>query len=228
MEPRVWKWLVPAFAMVMMVPMAMWVNMISRSYGWEWLPVCSTALFLLMPFLGIQAWAAFKAYYRRAEVQDFVDRQNALANTAEVRKFEYSRSMHPEVLKLLLLQEKTVWRVKEAKPGEFVDWVLDADPSVRAAFVEYVLQNSTKVKMMPMNGWLGDKTYDFDPDKLVTDYDQYRGFHRVLINRGMATEAFGNQPGQWIDPWTPELVAAHFGVTLDVAETTEKKEDQPK
>lgn len=228
METRVYKWLVPGVAMVAMLPLAAWTKAIAEGNGWGWLLWCSAFWVGVMPILGIQAWAAFAAYFRRAEVEDFVDKRNALSTTAEVRLFEYARSMHPDAVKLLLAQRKIVWRVKEAKRGELVDWVLDADPTVHVAFVEYVLQNSTKVKLMPMNGFLGDKTHDFDRDKLITDYDQYRAFHRVLINRGMATEAFGNQPGQWIEPWTPELVAAHFGVTLDVEESTEKKEDQPK
>jgi len=214
MDPKVYKWLVPGMAMVAMIPLAGWSNMIAERNSWQWMLWCSAFLFGCMPILGIQAWAAFAAYYRRAEVQDFVDKRNALANTAEVRQFEYARTMHPETVKLLLIQRKTIWRVKEMKASESVDWVLDADPSVRVAFVEYFLQNSTRVKLFSMN-MLSDGAYQFDPNKLVKDYDQYRGFHRILMNRGMATEAFGNQPGQWIDPWVPELVAAHFGVTLE-------------
>jgi hypothetical protein len=188
--------------------------MIAERNDWAWMLWCSAFWIGVMPFLGIQAWAAFVAYFRHAEVQDFVDKRNALSYTAEVRMFEFARTMHPEAVKLLLTQKKTIWRVKEAKLHEMADWVLDADPSVRVEFVGYILENSTMVKMMPLNGF-GDKTYDFDPDKLVSDYEQYRAFHRILINRGMATEAFGNQPGQWIEPWKPELVAARFGVAFE-------------
>lgn len=213
-EPRVWKWMVPGALMVAMMPVAAWVNMIAERNGWAWMLWCAFFLVGTMPLFGIQAWAAFAAYYRHMEIDDYASKRNALSTTAETRLFEYARTMHPETVKLLLLQRKTIWRVKEAKPGEMADWVLDADPSVRVAFVEYVLENSTKVKMMPLN-LLSEGAYTFDPEKLVTDREQYHAFHKILINRGMATEAFGNQPGQWIEPWNSDLVAARWGIRLE-------------
>jgi hypothetical protein len=206
--------MVPGALMIAMMPAAAWVNMAAERNGWAWMLWCSCFLIGAMPLFGIQAWAAFAAYYRHMEIDDYATKRNALSTTAETRLFEYARTMHPETVKLLLLQRKTIWRVKEAKLSEMADWVLDADPSVRVEFVEFVLQNSTRVKLMPMGSGLSDGAYTFDPANLVTDYDQYRAFHRILINRGMATEAFGNQPGQWIEPWTPELVAARWGIRL--------------
>jgi len=219
-EPRVWKWMVPSALMVAMMPAAAWVNMVAERNGWAWMLWCSLFLVGTMPLFGIQAWAAFAAYYRHMEIDDYASKRNALSTTAETRLFEYARSMHPETVKLLLLQRKVIWRVKEAKPGEMADWVLDADPTVRVAFVEYVLENSTKVKMMPLN-MLSEGAYTFDPEKLVTDREQYHAFHKLLINRGMATEAFGNQPGQWIEPWNPDLVSARWGIRLESWEESE-------
>lgn len=213
-EPRIWKWMVPGMAMVAMIPLSGWMNMVAERNSWSWMLWCPFFLIGTMPLLGIQAWAAFSAYFRHLDIEDYASKRNSLATTAETRLFEYARTMHPETVKLLLLQRKVIWRVKEAKPGEMADWVLDADPSVRVAFVEYVLENSTKVKMMPLN-LLSEGAYTFDPEKLVTDREQYHALHKLLINRGMATEAFGNQPGQWIEPWNPELVAARWGIRLE-------------
>jgi hypothetical protein len=207
--------MVPGVAMVALISLAGWVNMAAERNGWAWMLWCSFFLIGAMPLLGIQAWAAFSAYYRHLDIEDYASKRNALSTTAETRLFEYARSMHPETVKLLLLQRKVIWRVKEAKPGEMADWVLDADPTVRVAFVEYVLENSTKVKMMPINTHLSEGAYTFDPEKLVTDREQYHALHKLLINRGMATEAFGNQPGQWIEPWNPDLVAARWGIRLE-------------
>jgi hypothetical protein len=217
-EPRVWKWLVPGVAMVLMIPLAGWTNMVAVRNGWGWW--CSAFWVGVMPILGIQAWAGFRAYYGRLETENFVDRQNALAMSRDVKMFEYARTMHPETVRQLLLLKKIVWRVKAGKPGEVADWILDEDPRVRVRFVEYVLRNSGVDRLMPMNGFLSDKSYSFDEGKVVSDYDQYRAFHAVLINLGMATDAFGNQSGQIIPPWTPELIAARWGIVLEDEEET--------
>ena len=124
-----------------------------------------------------------------------------------------ARLMHPDTVKLLLMHRKTKWRIKEAKVNELVDWVLDADPRIRYEFVEYVLVNSSDYAMMPL-GRLSDKSFQFDPDRLINDYEQYRAFHKLLMNRMMVTDALGNQAGQWIEPWNPELVARQFGIAL--------------
>jgi len=213
-EPRVWKWMVPAFVMVGLVPVALLINDMAQENGWAWFAWCNFPVVGWMFFLGIQAWAAFKAYYRALEVQDFVDRRNALATTPEVKMFEYARSMHPEAVRSLLLQKKIIWRVKAARPGDMADWVLDEDPSIRVRFVEYILENSTKVKLMPQN-LLSEGAFTFDPQRLVSDREMYQALHRVLINHQMATDAFGNQPGQWIPPWEPELVAGRWGIVMD-------------
>jgi len=211
--PRVWKWLVPAAVMCAMPPLAMWVSAIAEKDGWPSLVFCNYFLIGLMPVLAVQAWAAFGAYYRHQAVDDFTQKRNATSNTAETRLFEYARSMHPETVRLLLLQRKLIWRIKEAKPGEMVDWVLDADPRVHVTFVEYLLKNSNPYAMMPINKF-SEGSYSFDSEKLVTDRDQYMAFHRILLNRNMATEAHGNMPGQWIEPWNPELAAARWGIKL--------------
>jgi hypothetical protein len=220
-DPRVWKWLVPAVGAVALVPLGMWINMIASRDGWPWLLWCNCLVVGMMPLLGIQAWAAFTAYYRHLDVEDFSQRRAALSTTAEVRLFEMARTMHPDTVGLLLAHRKMKWRIKEAKQSDLVDWVLDADPRIRVEFVEYLLEHSTPYAMMPISR-LSDGAYHFDPDKQVTDYQQYRAFHTILINRMMATESLGSQPGQWIEPWTRELVARQFGIGL-----AEEVEDVP-
>jgi len=224
-DPKVWKWIVPAAAMVAMIPLGLWVDLIAERNSWPPLGFCNIFLFGLIPIFGIQAWAAFAAYYRHLDVEDYSQKRAALSTTAEVRLFEYARTMHPDTVKLLLMHRKTKWRVKEAKIGELVDWVLDADPRVHVGFVEYVLGHSNLYSLMPM-GAFSDKAFEFDQDKLITDYEQYRAFHRILVNRMMATDALGNQSGQWIEPWNPELVARQFGVEMEGLKVEEVSEQE--
>jgi hypothetical protein len=224
-EPRVWKWMVPAMFMVSMLPLGAFVNAIAERNSWAWLLWCNWFVYGMMPVLFVQAWQANRAYFRHLAVEDFIDKRNAVTTTAETRLFDYAHTMHPDTVKMLLMHRKSKWRVKETKLTDLVDWVLDADPRIHVGLVEYVLEHSTQYAMMPMNNHFSDKAFSFDPERLVTDYDQYRAFHRLLVNRLMATEALGNQPGQWIEPWNPELVGRNFGVLLEDEAVPEMIED---
>ena len=223
-NPRVWKFMVPGAgaAAVLMLQMWIWGN------GKPWMQLyCAYATVPVMILLAAQCLAMFWAYYLRIFNDEFVERRRALSTTAETKLFEMARMMHPETVKLLLMHRKTKWRIKEAKVNELVDWVLDADPRIRFEFVEYVLVNSNQYAMMPL-GRLSDKSFQFDPDRLINDYEQYRAFHKLLMKRMMVTDALGNQAGQWIEPWNPELVARQFGIALveDDSEQLEVISDQ--
>lgn len=209
-NPRVWKFMVPGVGAAAVLMLQMWIG----GSGKPWMQLyCAYATVPVMILLAVQCVVMFWAYYARIFNDEFVERRRALSTTAETKLFEMARMMHPETVKLLLMHRKTKWRIKEAKVNELVDWVLDADPRIRFEFVEYVLVNSNQYAMMPL-GSLSDKSFKFDPDRLVNDYDQYRAFHKLLMNRMMVTDALGNQAGQWIEPWNPELVARQFGIAL--------------
>ena len=210
--PRNWKWIVPALGIGVMLMAQMWINSaVSRA---PWMMYCIYGTVPVMLILGAQSLAMFWAYYAQLFTDQFVARRRAIATTSETQLFEMAKLMHPETVALLLMHRKTKWRVKETNIHDLCDWVLDADPRVRLEFVEYLLEHSSQWAMMAMNSSVSNNAYEFDPDRLVTDYEQYRAFHRLLINRGMATDAHGNMPGQWIEPWTPELVARQFGIAF--------------
>jgi hypothetical protein len=213
--------MVPGAGIGCVLMVQLWIN----ANGGHWTALCIYGSVPVMVILGVQSIAMFWAYYSQLFTDQMVQRRRALATTVETQLFEMARTMHPDTVKLLLMHRKMKWRVKESKLTELADWVLDADPRVRVEFVEHVLDNSTQWAMMAMSR-LSDKAYEFDPDKLVTDYDQYRAFHKLLINRAMATDAFGSQPGQWIEPWTPELVARQFGIELERTHVEQKKEGE--
>ena len=220
--------MVPALLTPCLLVLQLWINLYAERMQMPWLLWCGCATVPAMMILAAQAVAGFRAYYRQIESDQLAMHRNALATTAETRLFEMARMMHPETVKLLLMHRKTKWRIKESHLSELVDWVLDADPRIRVEFVEFVLKNSSQYAMMPKHGYLSDKAYDFDQDRLTTDYQQYDAFHKLLVNRAIATDAFGNQPGQWIEPWTPELVARQFGVTLEEEDQLTTKDTTPK
>lgn len=217
-EARNWKWLVPAMTVPLLLTMQLMAYELTDARMWRW---CGLATVPMMAILSVQAVAGFRAYYRQLDADQLRTRREALANTAEARLFEMARGMHPEAVRLLLTHRKVVWRIKGTPLAELVDWVLDADPRVHVGFVEHVLRSSNTFSLMAKRT-LNDKSYAFDPEKLVTDYEQYDGFERILQQRGMLTDGYGNQPGQWIEPWTPELAARQFGI-VDLFEDVESE-----
>ncbi len=222
--PRNWKWIVPALGIGVVLMAQMMINsVVSRS---PWMAYCIYGTVPVMLILGAQSVAMFWAYYSSIYTRQFVDRRNAQSTTADTRLFEMAKQMHPETVRLLLLQRKVVWQIKATPLSELVDWVLDADPRVHVGFVEHVLRGSNPYALMPKRDF-SDKAYTFDPDRLVTDYEQYDFFATVLQRRGMLTQGFGNQPGQWIEPWNPELAGRQFGIVdlfeEDVAEVQKDK-----
>lgn len=217
MEFRTWKWMVPGMAAPILLVLQLWINNWADGAGAPGAKLCGFATLPMMMILLVQAWAGFTAYYRQIEVDQLSTKRNALATTAEIRLFEATKGMHPETVRLLLKHRMAVWRIRETSVDQLADWVLDADPRVHYRFVEFVLINSNFYSIYPKNR-LNDKSRTFDPTGVVTDYEQYDAFVQLLQNRLMLTEAYGNQPGLWIEPWKPELVARNFGVTLEVEE----------
>lgn len=220
MEFRSWKWMVPGMAAPILLVLQLWINGWAEQAGVPSLYQCAWATVPIMAILAVQAAAGFRAYYRQIDVDQLSMKRNALATTAEIRLFEAARGMHPEAVRMLLKHRLMIWRIRETPIGELVDFVLDADPRVHYRFVEFVLLNSNFYSIYPKNR-LNDKSRSFDPTKAVTDYEQYEAFITLLQSRTMLTEAYGNQPGLWIEPWKPELVARHFGIVLEAEENEE-------
>jgi hypothetical protein len=132
-------------------------------------------------------------------------------STPEVRMFEAARGMHPDAVKALLVHRRTVWRVKYIPLKDTVDWILDEAPNVHAGFVDFVLDNSNGA-LMPKHGRLSEGSTKFDPDGLVTDYEQYDDLLSLMQSKLMCTAAYGNQSAKLIPPWTVELLRRRFGL----------------
>lgn len=215
-EPRNWKWMVPAAAVPALLIAAIGLQLIS-----EQLPIlltfgCQCGMLALMCIAAAAAASNYHAYFEQLRVDALMDRRRALATTAESMLFEQARGMHPEAVRLLLLQRKMLWRIKMATRDELVDWVLDEAPMVHAGFVQFFLEKSTPVSCMPKR-MLSEGSKQFDPQGLATDYQQYDSLLLLLQRHLMATQAFGNQSAQWLPPWNPEMAAKAFGLTEEEA-----------
>jgi hypothetical protein len=131
-------------------------------------------------------------------------------STPEVRMMEAAKGMHPEAVKALLVHRRTLWRIKYVPHKELVDWVLDEAPNVHAGFVDFVLDHSNGT-LMPKR-LLAEGSTKFDPDGLVTDYQQYDELLFLMKQKLMCTEAYGNQSPHFLPPWNVDTIRHRFGL----------------
>lgn len=212
-ELKLWNWILPGIAAGLLLGLATWMSQSQIGMA----VYCAGSLFFVAVILLVQAFSGYRAFYRQIEVDQLSQKRTALADTAEVRLAEFMRGMHPETVRLFLKHRLEVWRVREMKGYELVTWVLDADPRINHEFVEHVLRHSNFYNLMPKR-LLSDKSYQFDPMGVVTDYEQYDALIALMQRRGWVTEGYGNQPPAWIEPWKPELAARRFGLDISAEE----------
>lgn len=204
--PRNWKWMVP---LALVAPCIAWWNawfMWGGSWRmWAIVPACLCLVF------GIAFIVNLYLYVAQHHADIFADVQVARNSTAEVRMFEAARGMHPEAVKALLVHRRTIWRIKYVPLKDVTDWIMDEAPTVHAGFVDFVLDHSNDVSLMPKR-FLSDGSTQFDPEGIVLDYQQYDDLLFVLQQKLMVTQAFGNQSPHLLPPWTVQLLRKRFGL----------------
>lgn len=199
-QARNWKWMVPA----MLVP----VLLVAWQKTPEDLRIIPAGLVLVMFIAALlNGWAFIAHHWSRT----FADMRVAMNSTPEVRMFEAARGMHPDAVKSLLEHRRTIWRIKYIPKIDTVDWVLDEAPGVHGGFLDYVLDNSNG-SLMPKRGYLSEGSKQFDPEGIVTDYQQYDDLLMLLQQKLMVTQALGNQAPKFIPPWNRELLRHRFGL----------------
>jgi len=218
-EPRVWKWLGPAGAMVALVPLAAWINLIAERNVWDWLVWCNCLVVGLMPFLGLQVWAGFVAYYRRLDVDDFVTRRRAEVLTPQNILAESMKQMHPHAIDILAMYGRSTWMlIPGASPKkDEAMWILYGT-QVTSAFIYEFLRTSTTTACVPMYKFANDGAKLYAPvgmkDSWCSDREQYKQFVEYLFGVSRVTQAHGNLPAEFIAPWNPENVARAMGFEL--------------
>lgn len=205
-ELKSWSWLVPAFGVAVCLLLVAFLRESGQPL------YCQGAVGFLVFVLAVQTMRSHSAYWRQVEADIFRTKREALTLSAEGQMAEAFAHMHPDTARLVLAYQRTVWLIDECDVNEVCDWYLKADPRINARFVEWVLKNSNPYSIMPAHGRLNDNAFHWD--RIVSDRLMYQAFCDVLVRRHMLTEASGNQPGLWIEPWNPERVAKRFGMTL--------------
>lgn len=204
-EPRNWKWMVPAG---LITPCVVWWKLAWVDWGWdEWAMIPLGLAGVLVIAFVLNLWL----YGQRRWADLYLDVQSARNATPEVRMMEAAKSMHPEAVKALLVHRRTIWRIKYIPKKETVDWILDEASNVHAGFVDYVLDHSQGISLMPKR-YLSEGSTQYDPDGVVTDYEQYDALLFLMQQKMMVTQAFGNQAPHFLPPWNVELLRKRFGL----------------
>jgi hypothetical protein len=166
---------------------------------------------LFLAFIALIAAAVNLWLYVQSRWADlWADVQVTRNSTPEVRMFEAAKGMHPEAVKALLVHRRTIWRIKYIPLKDTVDWVLDEAPNVHGGFVDFVFDHSNGT-LMPKR-FLVEGSTKFDPDGLVTDYQQYDDLLLLMQNKLMCTQAYGNQAPHFLPPWNVDLLRHRFGM----------------
>lgn len=218
-RPRNWKWMVPA---ALVAPCLVWWNDWWMAGGmWAELAMIPLAIAIVMV---VAAIVNLYLYVMDHQADIYANVQTARNATPEVRMMEAARGMHPEAVKALLVHRRTIWRIKYVARKELVDWVLDDAPTVHAGFVDFVLDHSNGVSLMPKR-FLAEGSTRFDPDGQVTDYEQYDDLLLMMQQRLMITQAYGNQAPHFLPPWDVAGLRKRFGLTG--TEEYEIEKDEP-
>jgi hypothetical protein len=208
-----WEWLLPA-----VIVLALFVaSAIFQEVAAIFLPgvvyfACQSALVVGMVFAAIGAASAYHNWRAWEETQRNMERRRLEAITPVTLMADALKMMHPEAVRALSkFGIKTIWELAPSKDeGGDVDWIL-SNTSVRAEFIAHVLDKSS-AKYVMSKRTLSEGAFKFDPDMLVTDYEQYDQLLAWWKGRMMVTEPFGNLPAGWMPPWNPERVKAKMGL----------------
>lgn len=212
-RPRNWKWMVPG---ILVGPCLVWWSQWAALEAWRtYAPIPLT----VMVVMGLAAVFNGLLYVYHYSADMYAERRASENNTPEVRMFEAAKGMHPEAVKALLTHRRTLWRLKYIPIKDLVDWVLDEAPNVHAGFVDFVLDNSSSLSLMPKR-MLSEGSKKFDPEGQVTDYEQYDELTLLMEQKLMVTSAYGSSR-QWIPPYTRELARHRFGLDEAVYEEPE-------
>ena len=216
MEPRNWKWMVPAglFGLFLMSAQAL---LSSKN---EWVTWLGMVLGLMAVICGIATIGNYFDYRRAVGVEMFERTQNARARTPVTAELEAARGLSPEVYKLMVSQRNRVWMMKSGvrERGIVPHSVLYGAPSVTDYFLRYVLENSSPSTVMQKNRLVEGRKSRFDPWGAVTEYQMYDDLMLLLVSQNKVVKWSDYSPYEWIHPWTPQLVAEDFGLEWEVQE----------
>lgn len=212
-EARNWKWMVPgAFCAVSFLLMR-W--MLMTEYSWmQWSSIVAGFVALMC---AIAAIGNLIDYRRAQEVSMLERRRNAMSRTPISAQLEAARGVHPDIAKMLMNERNRVWMLKSGVKADGIipHSVLYGAPNVTDIFLKYFLESSTDTTVMPKRVLVDGRKNRFDPWGAVTEYQMYDALIQLLAAQGKIHKWSEFSMWEWLDPWTPALVADDFGLEFE-------------
>ena len=223
-EPRMWKWMVPALLVPVLLFAAYWTTRLHEFFFQTFACVFSSFALVMLA----AAIKQFVAYFRDIDVNAFARERRAAAITADSVRLEAAKNVHPRVFELLLGERARRWALisgtqsADGKPYR----VLHAAPIVTEAFFVHFLKKSTRTSYMSKN-MLSDGDKSWDPNGIVAAYEMYDAVEKMLAGEMKVVRPYGKHgKGMWLPDWEPQSVALDFGIDLDEWEYDEPKIDE--
>lgn len=212
-ESRNWKWMVPGVGFGLALLLTRWFLM----SPFEWVRWVGLVPGLMAAMCGIASIGNLLDYRRSASVTMFERKRKAMSLTPLSAELESARGVHPEVVKVLINERHRVWMMKSGVKSEGVTphSVLYGAPDVTEFFLLYFLQSSTEKSVMPKRVLSEGRKNRFDPWGAVSEYVMYDHLCELLVKQGKIHKWSEYEAFEWVDPWTPALVADDFGLVWE-------------
>ena len=207
---RNWKWMVPGalFGLFLLITRSLLTSNI------EWMRWLALVPGMVMAICAVATIGNFHDY-RREQSITFLERQrNALSRTALTERITAARGVNPEIVKILINEERRVWMLKSGVSSDGPHSVLYGAPDVTDFFLQYFLEGSTDEVVMPKRVLVDGRKNRFDPWGVVDEYTMYDRLIELLAKQGKIQRWSEFNHWEWVEPWTPQLVADDFGIEI--------------
>ena len=209
-DARNWKWMVPGggFGLAMLLTRSFLLS------PFEWVRWLGFLSGIVAAMCGIAAIGNFVDYRRSQAVTMLERKRRAMSLTPLSAEIEAGRGVHPDIVKLLINERHRVWMMKSGvqSEGYAPHSVLYGAPDVTEYFLQYFLESSTDVTIMPKRVLVQGRKNRFDPWGAVEEYVMWDHLVALLVKQGKVQQWSEYQQYEWVDPWTPALVAEDFGL----------------
>ena len=210
MDTRNSKWMMPSVWFVAALVVAR-MFLTAPFEAVRWLGV---AVGVVSALCAVMAVGNFVDYRRNQNVWFLERRQNALARTALATQIEAGRGVSPEVTKIIINEWRRVWMLKSGINESGPHSVLYGAPDVTDSFLLFFLESSTAKVVMPKRLLVEGRKNRFDPWGVVDEYVMYDKLIALLSKQAKVQRWSQFDSYEWVEPWTPELVAADYGIEL--------------
>lgn len=209
-DTRNWKWMVPGACFGLAILITRYL-LLSPTDWVRWIAIVPG---FITAMCGLASIGNFIDYRLDQSTTILERKRNAMSRTPLSVELESARGVSPEVAKILINERHRVWMMKSGVKSEGITphSVLFGAPDVTEYFLQYFLEGSTEKSVMPKRLLSEGRKNRFDPWGVVDEYTMHDRLIALLARQGKVQRWSEFDSYEWIEPWTPALVAEDFGL----------------